>query len=100
MRLSTRTHAHTHDPTLRACALTHLGRRVCVCVCVCSDPWQTLHLYGNQIGDVGISALARAAEAGSLASLREIFLAGATASAETRNAMEAVMAKRGVSVLW
>jgi len=70
VRLSTRTHAHTHDPTLRACALTHLGRRVCACVCVCSDPWQYLYLSYNQIGDVGVSALARAAEGGALANVK------------------------------
>ena len=71
-----------------------------MCACVCSDPWQTLFLDGNQIGDVGVSALARAAEAGSLASLKYLNLGGATASAETRDAMEAAMAKRGGSVLW
>ena len=74
-----------------------------MCVCVCSDPWQSLSLgdiRDNQIGDVGVSALARAAEAGSLASLRTIDLGGATASAETRDAMEAVMAKRDGSVDW
>ena len=100
MRLSTRTHAHTHDPTLRACALTHLGRRACACVCVRSDPWQVLGLDFNQIGDVGVSALARAAEAGSLASLTFLYLKGATASAETRDAMKAAMAKRGGRVVW
>ena len=91
---------HTHDPTLRACALTHLGRRVCVCVCVCSDPWQELHLGDNQIGDVGVSALARAAKAGSLASLKRLNLRGAKASKKTRDAMGAVMAKRRGSVAW
>ena len=69
-------------------------------MCVRSDPWQTLILDRNQIGDVGVSALARAAEAGSLASLMEIYLMGATASAETRDAMEAAMAKRGGRVYW
>ena len=71
-----------------------------MCACVCSDPWQTLFLNGNQIGDVGVSALARAAEAGSLASLKHLSLYGATVSAETRDAMEAVMAKRGGDVKW
>ena len=73
---------------------------MCVCVCVCSDPWQSLGLGYNQIGDVGVSALARAAEAGSLASLTTISLYGTTASAETRDAMEAAMAKRGGDVKW
>ena len=40
-----------------------------MCVCVRSDPWQTLILDRNQIGDVGVSALARAAEGGALAKL-------------------------------
>ena len=40
-----------------------------MCVCVCSDPWQWLSLSNNQIGDVGVSALARAAEGGALANL-------------------------------
>ena len=72
-----------------------------MCVCVWSDPWQELFLSDNQIGDVGVSALARAAEAGSLASLTKIYLmGGATASAETRDAMGAVMAKRGGLVVW
>ena len=72
---------------------------MCACVCVCSDPWQWLHLDGNQIGDVGVSALARAVEAGSLASFKFLDLTGVTASAETLHAMEAAMAKRGGSVM-
>ena len=70
-------------------------------MCVCSDPWQSLHLYENQIGDVGVSALARAAEAGSLASLKVLELADNTTSKKTRDAMGAVMAtKRDGSVAW
>ena len=60
---------------------------------MCSDPWQTLYLYKNQIGDVGVSALARAAEGGALASLTSLNLSGVTVSAETKDAMDAAMAK-------
>ena len=86
----------------RAPSRTLAAARACVCVCVCSDPWQSLFLDNNQIGDVGVSALARAAEAGSLASLTTISLQGATASAETRDAMKAAMAKRygRVMMVW
>ena len=77
------------------CALT-----LVVCVCVCADPWQTLDLDGNQIGDVGVSALARAAEGGALASLMTLKLSGVTVSAETKDAMKAAMAKRDGDVDW
>ena len=65
--------------------------------CVCSDPWQVLGLGTNQIGDVGVSALARAAEGGALASLTSLNLSGVTVSAETKDAMDAAMAKGRVS---
>ena len=64
---------------------------------MCSDPWQSLNLYLNQIGDVGVSALARAAEGGALASLTSLNLSGVTVSAETKDAMDAAMAKGRVS---
>ena len=64
---------------------------------MCSDPWQSLGLIGNQIGDVGVSALARAAEGGALASLASLNLSGVTVSAETKDAMDAAMAKGRVS---
>ena len=67
---------------------------------MCSDPWQYLHLHRNQIGDVGVSALARAAEGGALAKLADLYLKGVTVSAETKDAMEAAKAKRGWHVKW
>ena len=35
---------------------------------------QTLHLYGNQIGDAGVTALANACASGSLASLETLVM--------------------------
>ena len=32
-----------------------------ICVCVCADPWQTLNLRANQIGDAGVASLAEGA---------------------------------------
>ena len=84
MRLST--HAHT----ARCCAC---APSLTLAACVCSDPWQRLDLDNKQIGDVGVSALARAAEGGALASLTSLNLSGVTVSAETKDAMQAAMAK-------
>ena len=85
---------HTHTHTARCCAR---APSLTLAVCVCSDPWQELWLGVNQIGDVGVSALARAAEGGALASLASLNLSGVTVSAETKDAMQAAMAKVRVS---
>ena len=93
MRLSTHTRTHAARCCARAPSLT-------LAACVCYAPWQLLWLNNNQFGDVGVSALARAAEGGALASLASLYLSGVTVSAETRDAMDAAMAKRGGSVEW
>ena len=36
---------------------------------MCADPWQTLQLNGNQIGDAGVAALAEVIAKGGLAQL-------------------------------
>ena len=86
--------ASRHTRTTRCCAR---APSLTLAACVCSDPWQVLMLGDNQIGDVGVSALARAAEGGALASLTSLGLEGVTVSAETKDAMDAAMAKGRVS---
>ena len=75
------------------CALT-----LVVCVCVCADPWQTLYLGANQIGDAGVASLAEARTNGGLTSLKTLELWGNTVSSQVQETMEAAMAKNAGSV--
>ena len=77
------------------CALTLV---VCVCVCVCADPWQTLYLDGNQIGDAGVASLADARTNGGLTSLKKLELERNTVSSQVQETMKAAMAKNAGSV--
>ena len=63
------------------------------CVCVCADPWQTLDLTGNQIGDAGVASLADARTNGGLTSLDSLMLERNTVSSQVQETMKAAMAK-------
>ena len=56
---------------------THTRHAMCVTSTV-----QTLSLYGNQIGDAGVMALANACASGSLAKLTNVFLGENPGSSE------------------
>ena len=68
----------------------HLG---CVCDCVCADPWQTLWLNENQIGDAGVASLADARTNGGLTSLKTLYLMSNNVSSQVQETMKAAMAK-------
>ncbi len=49
---------------------------------MCADPWQTLDLSGNKIGDAGVTALAEVIAEGAMPKLEGVRLAGNPGSSE------------------
>ena len=66
---------------------------------MCDTPTvQVLWLDNNQIGDVGVMALANACASGSLAQLRGLFLSGNSISDKAKGTMRTTMSKRSGNV--
>ena len=49
---------------------------------MCADPWQTLYLNNNQIGDAGVTAVAEVIAEGAMPKLKEVGLRGNPGSSE------------------
>ena len=90
--------SHTRRPEARGLAGVGCAPSPWLCVCVCADPWQTLYLDENQIGDAGVASLADARTNGGLTSLKTLKLGGNTVSSQVQETMEAAMAKNAGSV--
>ena len=59
---------------------------------------QELNLYGNQIGDAGVTALANACATGALALLNDLYLNNNPISDDAKHAMRTAMSNRSGEV--
>ena len=65
--------------------------------CVHLDPLQEINLYGNQVGDVGMQALASAVASGAMASLKTLYVDDGPLGTE-HPALKAACKARGIEL--